>query len=76
MYPIAIVAALGIAVAIERYLYLSRTESGNKRLWNEVSPFLAKGDYRGAQAATERFRQRDRPDPQLRPGADQERPPP
>jgi biopolymer transport protein ExbB/TolQ len=52
MYPIAIVAALGIAVAIERYLYLSRTESGNRRLWNEVSPFLAKGDYRGAQAAT------------------------
>jgi biopolymer transport protein ExbB/TolQ len=52
MYPIAIVAALGVAVAIERYLYLSRTESGNRRMWNEVSPFLAKGDYRGAQAAT------------------------
>jgi biopolymer transport protein ExbB/TolQ len=52
MYPIAIVAALGIAVAIERYLYLSRTESGNRRMWNEISPFLAKGDYRGAQAAT------------------------
>ena len=52
MYPIAIVAALGIAVAIERYLYLSRTESGNRRMWNEVSPFLSKGDYRGAQTAT------------------------
>ena len=52
MYPIAIVAALGIAVTIERYLYLSRTESGNRRMWNEVSPLLAKGDYRGAQTAT------------------------
>jgi biopolymer transport protein ExbB/TolQ len=52
MYPIAIVAALGIAVAIERFLYLNRTESRNRRLWNEVSPFLAKGDYRSAQAAT------------------------
>jgi len=52
MYPIAIVAALGVAVAIERYLYLSRTESGNRRVWSEVSPFLSKGDYRGAQTAT------------------------
>jgi len=28
MYPIAVVAALGIAVAIERYFYLTRTASG------------------------------------------------
>jgi biopolymer transport protein ExbB/TolQ len=52
MYPIAIVAALGVAVAIERYLYLARTASGNRRLWNEVSPFLAQGDYRKALSAT------------------------
>jgi biopolymer transport protein ExbB/TolQ len=52
MYPIAIVAALGAAVAIERYLYLSRTESGNRRIWNDVSPFLSKGDYRQAMELT------------------------
>jgi len=52
MYPIAIVAALGVAVAIERYLYLVRTESGNRRIWTEVSQFLSKGDYRRALAAT------------------------
>ncbi|KPJ81378.1 MAG: flagellar motor protein MotA [Gammaproteobacteria bacterium SG8_30] len=52
MYPIAVVAALGIAVAIERYLYLTRTASGNRRVWSEVSPFLAQGDYRKALAAT------------------------
>jgi len=51
MYPIAIVAALGVAVAIERFLYLRRTESGNQALWSNVSPFLSKGDYRGALAA-------------------------
>jgi biopolymer transport protein ExbB len=50
MYPIAIVAALGIAVGIERYLYLGRTEAGNKRIWSEVAPFLAKGDYGQALA--------------------------
>jgi biopolymer transport protein ExbB len=52
MYPIAIVAALGVAVAIERYLYLARTASGNRRVLSEVSEFLSKGDYRKALAAT------------------------
>lgn len=52
MYPIALVAALGIAVALERYLYLSRTHGANRRVWNEVAPFLAQGDYRRALAAT------------------------
>ncbi len=52
MYPIAVVAALGIAVAIERYFYLTRTATGNRRVWSEVSPFLAQGDYRKALAAT------------------------
>ena len=52
MYPIAIVAALGAAVAIERYLYLTQTAVGNRRIWNEVSPFLSQGDYRKALATT------------------------
>jgi biopolymer transport protein ExbB/TolQ len=52
MYPIAIVAALGVAVAIERYLYLARTARGNQRVWSEVSPYLAQGDYRKALATT------------------------
>jgi biopolymer transport protein ExbB/TolQ len=52
MYPIALVAALGIAVALERWLYLTRTAIGNRRLWNEISPFLQQGDYRRALAAT------------------------
>jgi biopolymer transport protein ExbB/TolQ len=52
MYPIALVAALGIAVAIERYYYLWHTESANRRVWSEVAPFLGQGDYRRALAAT------------------------
>ncbi len=52
MYPIAIVAALGAAVALERWLYLTRTASGNRRLWGEIAPFLQQGDYRRALAAT------------------------
>lgn len=52
MYPIAVVAALGAAVAIERWLYLTRTAAGNRRLWNEIAPYLQQGDYRKALAAT------------------------
>jgi len=52
MYPIAIIAALGVAVVIERYLYLTRTVLGNRRVWDQVSPFLSQGDYQKALAAT------------------------
>ncbi|MCU0975430.1 MAG: MotA/TolQ/ExbB proton channel family protein [Steroidobacteraceae bacterium] len=52
MYPIALVAALGFAVALERWLYLTRTAAGNRRLWGEIAPFLQQGDYRKALAAT------------------------
>jgi biopolymer transport protein ExbB/TolQ len=52
MYPIALVAALGIAVAIERYYYLWHTEGANRRVWSEVAPILGQGDYRRALAAT------------------------
>jgi len=48
MYPIALVAALGIAVAIERYTYLSRTAVSNRKLWGEVAPFLSRGDFKAA----------------------------
>ncbi|MDH4259436.1 MAG: MotA/TolQ/ExbB proton channel family protein [Gammaproteobacteria bacterium] len=52
MYPIALIAALGIAVAIERYFYLWHTEGANRRAWAEVAPFLGQGDYKRALAAT------------------------
>ena len=52
MYPIALIAALGAAVAIERWLYLTRTAVGNRRLWGDVAPFLQRGDYSRALEAT------------------------
>ncbi len=52
MYPIALIAALGAAVALERWLHLWRTESANRRMWDEVAPFLKTGDFKRAIAAT------------------------
>jgi biopolymer transport protein ExbB/TolQ len=46
MYPIAIVLVSGLAIAIERYIYLARTASKNRSLWNEVVPLLSRGDFK------------------------------
>src|SRR5471032_289427 len=45
MYPIAVVLVFGLAIAIERYVYLTRTAVQNRALWNDVVPLLSKGDF-------------------------------
>ncbi|HSD74439.1 MAG TPA: MotA/TolQ/ExbB proton channel family protein [Steroidobacteraceae bacterium] len=52
MFPIALVAALGLAIAIERYIYLSIVSVRNRSLWNDLSPLLAQGDFKRAVAIT------------------------
>src|SRR5688572_22224397 len=46
MYPIAVVLVFGLAIAIERYIYLSRMAARNRTLWNEIVPLLSRGDFR------------------------------
>ncbi len=48
MYPILIVMALGVAIAIERYVYLQMVKTKNQMVWRKVLPILNKGDYRQA----------------------------
>ncbi len=52
MYPIALVMAIGIAVAIERYIYLSRAQITNRKTWNDLMPLLQGGKYQQALSAT------------------------
>src|SRR6202167_995535 len=52
MYPIAIVLVFGLAIAIERYIYLTRAPVQNRGVWNEVVPLIAKGDFRQVAQAT------------------------
>lgn len=54
LYPIAAVFVLGLAVAIERFIYLTRVSSGNRRLWDELSPLIAAGNIRGAMQVAEK----------------------
>ncbi len=48
MYPIAIVGVFGVAIAIERYVYLTVVRARNRTLWQEVEPLLGQGNFRQA----------------------------
>ncbi len=52
MYPIALVFAAGLAVAIERYVYLSRTSVSNQMLWKKITPFIQSGKFAEAASVT------------------------
>jgi biopolymer transport protein ExbB/TolQ len=52
MYPIVIVLALGLAVAIERWVYLTMTTVNNQALWNKVTPYLKQGNFSAAMQVT------------------------
>ncbi len=53
MYPIVAVLILGLAIAIERALYLRSTRVGNRKVWEAVAPLVAQGRYDAALAQTE-----------------------
>ena len=44
MFPIAVVLALGLAVTIERFLYLRFVASQNQAIWEQIAPLLHDGD--------------------------------
>ncbi|MFT4810808.1 MAG: biopolymer transport protein ExbB [Paraglaciecola sp.] len=47
MFPIAVVLAMGLAISIERYLFLSFSKRVNKRAFKQMEPLLNKHDYTG-----------------------------
>lgn len=48
MYPIAIILAVGLAIAIERFIFLGTSKSRNRKAFDEIMPMLQKRDYKGA----------------------------
>lgn len=56
MYPIGIVLALGLAIAVERYIYLSASRTANQRMWKRLVPLLQSGNFNQASAAIAKSR--------------------
>jgi biopolymer transport protein ExbB/TolQ len=45
MYPIAFVLALGVAIAIERWIFLTLAKSSNRKAFDAMLPFIKKGQF-------------------------------
>jgi biopolymer transport protein ExbB/TolQ len=45
MYPIAIVLALGLAIALERWIFLTSAKSSNRKAFDAMMPYIKKGQY-------------------------------
>ncbi len=56
MYPILLIFALGVAIAIERYIYLSRARSTNRRMVDTLLPLLKNGDFQKAAGVVSKSR--------------------
>ena len=52
MYPILIVFAVGLAIAIERYITLAQVTHKNQVVWDKVQPLLSQGDFDEAREMT------------------------
>jgi len=49
MYPIALVLFIGIAIAIERWLFLSKSLLANQKAYSELLPILSSRNYEKAE---------------------------
>jgi len=52
MYPILLVFAIGVAVAIERYVTLTLVTQKNQQVWEKVQPLLTNGEFDEARELT------------------------
>ena len=54
LYPIAAVFAVGLGFAVERFIYLTRVASANRRLWDQLAPLFRAGNFRKAMEIAEK----------------------
>ncbi len=52
MFPILIVFAFGVAIAVERYVTLTRVTQANQAVWDKVQPLLSEGNFDKARDLT------------------------
>jgi len=52
MYPILLVFAVGVAIAIERYVTLTMVTTKNQMVWDKVQPLLTNGEFDEAREMT------------------------
>ncbi len=53
LYPLALIFVVGVAIAIERFVYLTRETVRNRGLWEALVPALSAGNFKQALALTQ-----------------------
>ncbi len=53
MYPILGIFGVGVAIALERYFYLSKTSRATNKIWSQLVPMLKALDFERASKLTE-----------------------
>ena len=54
IYPSVLIMAMGLAIAIERFMILSRARSENRKVWSQVLPMLQQGQFKEVHRVTEK----------------------
>ena len=52
MYPILLVFAVGVGIAVERFITLNNVTASNREIWNKVQPLLDNGEFDEAREVT------------------------
>ncbi len=53
LYPLFLILVVGVAIAIERYIYLTRETLRNRGLWDDLVPHLSSGNFKQAVGLTQ-----------------------
>ena len=53
LYPLALIFVVGVAIAIERFIYLTRETMLNRRLWDSLVPALKTGNFKAVVGLTQ-----------------------
>lgn len=48
MYPILVFLFIGLAIVLERFIYLQSVTGKNQKVWNELFPLVSKGQFKQA----------------------------
>lgn len=54
MYAILVVMALGLAIALERFLYITKTHGRANKIWKNLAPMLQANDYERAYESVQK----------------------
>ena len=54
LYMLAAIFVVGVAIAIERTIYLSKETIANRRVWSQVVPLINQGNFRQVIAITQK----------------------